>query len=157
MRRSLAEFRRGLRRPTRLTLVVNRAHARGLSTSIRAGLARLPADLVGAVLCLADMPRIEARLIDALIAAHQPGDAAVIPRHRGRRGNPVLLGRAAFADADRLHGDEGFRRLLAATPTVRIVETGAGVRVDVDTRRDHARMRRSPRPRLQMRRPRHPL
>jgi molybdenum cofactor cytidylyltransferase len=157
MLRSLAAFRRGQRRSLPVRIVINRDHARGLSSSVRAGLVALPADTTGAVMILADMPQVDVRLIDALIAAYAADDAAVLPRSGGRRGNPVLLGGSLFAAADRLRGDEGFRSLLADAAPLRFVETDAAATVDVDTRRDHARLRRRISRRSQMRRPRHPL
>ncbi len=138
-------------------IVINRDHARGLSTSVRAGLEALPADAAGAVMILADMPQVDVRLIDALIAAYAADDAAVLPQSGGRRGNPVLLGDSLFAAADRLRGDEGFRRLLVDAAPLRFVDTDSAAMVDVDTRRDHARLRHRRSRGLQMRRPRHPL
>jgi molybdenum cofactor cytidylyltransferase len=155
MLRSLDEFRRLQRRSPSIRIVINRDHGRGLSTSVRAGLAALPVDARGAVMCLADMPQSDAYVIDALIHAHRLEDAAVIPQSRGRRGNPVLLGRVLFERASQLQGDEGFRALLKNAAPLRFVETDAAVIRDIDTRRDRARLLRQRRP--QMRRPRHPL
>ena len=98
-------------------LEVERAHnpefSSGLASSLRVGLAAMPADVAGALVLLGDMPWIEARLIDALIAGFlaNPLALAAAPTHEGRRGNPVLLGRGLFDAALRLEGDEGARRL----------------------------------------------
>jgi molybdenum cofactor cytidylyltransferase len=54
----------------------------------------------------------------------------------GKRGNPVLLGRALFDAAMRLEGDEGARRLINALDRGQIaeVETAAeGIELDIDT------------------------
>ena len=48
-------------------LAFNPAFASGLASSLRVGLSALPPDVVGAVVLLGDMPRVQARLIDALI------------------------------------------------------------------------------------------
>ena len=121
----------------------NPDYATGLSSSLRVGLTATPAVVHGAVILLGDMPRVEARLIDALIDAFeaQPNARAVAPAQRGRRGNPVLIGRALFDQAKRLEGDEGARRILAALPKGDVVEVAASdsdVSFDVDTPADLA-------------------
>ena len=113
----------------------NHAYASGLASSLAAGLAALPADVAGAIVLLGDMPRVSARLVDALIAAFakRPDCDAVAPVHRGRRGNPVLLARSLFDAAQKLTGDEGARRLLTSADVVEMAVEDAGVTIDVDT------------------------
>jgi molybdenum cofactor cytidylyltransferase len=127
-------------------VVFNPDYATGLSSSLRAGLSAIPAEVQGALAMLGDMPGVEARLIDALIDAFaaQPNVCGVAPAQGGRRGNPVLLGRALFDRAKRLEGDEGARRLLAALPKGDILEIaapGSDVSFDIDTPGDLANMR----------------
>jgi molybdenum cofactor cytidylyltransferase len=127
-------------------VVFNPDYATGLSSSLRAGLSAIPAEVQGALAMLGDMPGVEARLIDALIDAFaaQPNVCAVAPAQGGRRGNPVLLGRALFDRAKRLEGDEGARRLLAALPEGDIIEIappGSDISFDIDTPGDLANMR----------------
>jgi molybdenum cofactor cytidylyltransferase len=115
--------------------------AEGLATSLRAGIAALPASVAGAVVLLGDMPEIEASIVDALIAAFAatPGAEAAVALYGGRRGNPVLLGGALFPEIGRLKGDEGARALLQSLPPRRIavVEVAeAGVTTDVDRPED---------------------
>ena len=88
--------------------------AAGLAHSLRAGLAALPKDVVGALVCLGDMPLVEADVLNRLIDAFDPdeGRAIVVPAHRGRRGNPVLWDRRFFAEIAALEGDSGARRLF---------------------------------------------
>lgn len=134
---------RGALRGCRLHCVFNRRHASGMASSLRRGLAAVPASRAGAVIVLADMPGLRARDIDRLIEAWQPGDDAVVPKAGDRRGNPALLARSLFARLATLTGDEGARRLLAAGARVRHIEAGADQLRDVDTPRDWRRMRRS--------------
>src|SRR5947208_12638841 len=60
----------------------------GLSTSLKRGIAALPSDLDGVIICLSDMPLISGRHLDRLIAAFNPleGRAIVLPTRRGKRG-----------------------------------------------------------------------
>jgi molybdenum cofactor cytidylyltransferase len=125
----------------------NPRFASGLASSLAVGLAAMPGDAVGAIVLLGDMPRIEPRLIDALIDAFvaRKDALAAVPSREGRRGNPVLLGRGLFEAAMRLTGDEGARRLIGALSAGELVEVealDAGVTFDIDTPEDLAAARR---------------
>lgn len=133
-------------------LDVERAHnpqfSSGLASSLRVGLAAMPADIAGALVLLGDMPWIEARLIDAIIDGFLANEHALAaaPKRGGRRGNPVLLGRGLFEAAMRLQGDEGARRLIGSLSVAELVEfeaPDAGVIVDIDTPADLAAARQS--------------
>ena len=121
--------------------VHNPDYARGLSTSLHRGLAAVPAEADGVVVCLGDMPRVEAAAIDRLIAAFNPleGRAVCVPTWGGKRGNPVLFARRFLAEMQEIEGDVGARHLIGEYPEVvcevAMDETGAGqgVLVDVDT------------------------
>ena len=89
-------------------------YAVGLSASLKAGLADLPAEAAAVLVCLGDMPLVTGRMLDRILAAYDPdaGRTIVVPVHQGRRGNPVLWDRACFADILSLSGDAGARGLL---------------------------------------------
>lgn len=116
----------------------NARYADGLAGSLRAGLDATPPDVAGAVVLLGDMPRVTPALIAALAAAFaaRPDAHAAAPARDGRRGNPVLLGRALFDAARRLEGDVGARALLRS-PGVRVADVACaddGAFLDIDTR-----------------------
>ena len=84
-----------------------------MASSLRTGLAALPADADAAVIVLADMPRVSGALIDHLIAAWDPRQQPIVaPVREGRRGNPILWPRALIAEMARVEGDVGARGLL---------------------------------------------
>ncbi|MCC0804693.1 nucleotidyltransferase family protein [Methylobacterium sp. W2] len=119
-----------------LRIVDNPAHAEGLSTSLRCGLDAVP-EASAVIVMLGDMPRIRpshlASLVEAFLAA-DPAPAAIVPVHRGVRGNPVLLHRPLLAhDLASLTGDQGAGRLLAARTDVVELEMDAAVTLDIDT------------------------
>jgi molybdenum cofactor cytidylyltransferase len=120
-----------------VTFVHNPDYAKGLSTSLNTGLAALPADVGGAVICLADMPLVGPTTIDRLIAAYNPVEnrTIVVPMRQGERGNPVLWGSKHFAEIMKLSGDRGARALMErfAEEVVEIGERSDAVLVDVDT------------------------
>lgn len=98
-----------------VSLVHNKNYAAGMSTSLSAGLAALPAGTTGALICLGDMPWVEPRVLDALIAAFiASGKQSIcVPVHDGGRGNPVLWASAYFPEMMALTGDAGAKSLLA--------------------------------------------
>ncbi|MEA2904725.1 MAG: molybdenum cofactor cytidylyltransferase [Alphaproteobacteria bacterium] len=118
-------------------LVHNADFASGLGSSVRAGIAAVPADADGVVVCLGDMPQVNAPLIDRLIAAFDPerGALAVMPTTEGRRGNPVLWSRRFFPELMAIEGDVGARHLITryGEAVVEVPVSGKGALIDVDT------------------------
>ncbi len=92
-----------------------RNYADGLSTSLKTGLAAI-ADADAALVCLGDMPRVNAATINRLIAAFNPAEhrAICVPVFNGKPGNPVLWGARYFDEMKALTGDKGARELIAA-------------------------------------------
>jgi molybdenum cofactor cytidylyltransferase len=117
--------------------VQNPAYAEGLSTSLKAGLAALPADVDGALVLLGDMPRVTSGLIDRLVEAFDPvaGALAVVPVRDGHRGNPVLFSRVFFPELRKVMGDVGARGILGAHAegVVELPVSDDAAFLDVDT------------------------
>lgn len=109
------EVRQALR-GLKVRFAVNPDYAQGLSTSLRAGLAALPPEVEGAVVCLGDMPRVTAALVDRLLAAFDPAAdrRIVVPTRLGQLGNPVLWSRELFDEMLGITGDVGARHLIRA-------------------------------------------
>jgi molybdenum cofactor cytidylyltransferase len=120
-----------------VVLAHNPDFADGLSTSLKAGIAAVPADADGAVVALGDMPQVDARLIDRLLAAFDPekGALVVVPTIDGKRGNPVVWSRRFFPELAVLEGDTGARHLIATYPeaVTEVPMTGKAALTDVDT------------------------
>ncbi|MGB8182437.1 MAG: NTP transferase domain-containing protein, partial [Stellaceae bacterium] len=120
-----------------VSLVDNPDYAEGLSTSLRTGLDVLPSEVEGALICLADMPRVSAAELKRLTAAFDPREsrAIIVPTRHGKRGNPVLWARQFFAEMRAVAGDVGARHLIGAYPELvaEIEMEGDGVLTDIDT------------------------
>ena len=115
----------------------NPDYAAGLSASLKRGLAALPKDGDGVVVCLGDMPRVSAAQIDRLIAAFDPleGRAICVPTVRGKRGNPVLWAGRFIPEMLELEGDVGAKHLIGQYPELvcEVAMTGDGPLLDIDT------------------------
>ncbi len=118
----------------RLRIVHAPEHARGLSASIRAGIAALPDSAGAALLFLGDMPRTPHEVVAPLIEALAAGASAAAPRFKGRRGHPVAISRSLFPAMMSLEGDRGAGALLDTLgPALVLVDTeDGGVCFDVD-------------------------
>jgi molybdenum cofactor cytidylyltransferase len=119
------------------TIVEASDFAQGLSASLRAGLAALPADIDGVLVLLGDMPRVASAHLDRLIAAFAPGEgrAICIPTHRAKRGNPILWDARFVPEMRALEGDQGARGLLGAhaDQVCEVEMQDDAVLLDVDT------------------------
>jgi molybdenum cofactor cytidylyltransferase len=121
----------------KVKLVRNPDFAGGLASSVKAGIAAVAKDADGAVICLGDMPLIDAHLIDRLVEAFDPdrGNLIVVPVAEGRRGNPVLWSRRFFSELLTLDGDIGARHLIAkhAEAVAEVPVDGESAFLDIDT------------------------
>jgi molybdenum cofactor cytidylyltransferase len=125
----------------RLKLVQAEHYARGLSASLTAGIASLPADCAGVFVFLGDMPRVPPGVLEPLAEALAAGALAAAPVFDAQRGHPVLFSRALFCDLLQLEGDKGAGSLLAALDPAQLALVPApddGVLYDVDLRTDLA-------------------
>ncbi|HSL80319.1 MAG TPA: molybdopterin-binding/glycosyltransferase family 2 protein [Pseudolabrys sp.] len=117
--------------------VYNADYAEGLGTSLKAGIAAVPEETDAVVVCLGDMPQVDAALINRLIAAFDPerGALVVVPSIDGRRGNPVVWSRRFFHDLMAIQGDVGARHLIGnyVEAVVEVPLAGEAALTDVDT------------------------
>jgi molybdenum cofactor cytidylyltransferase len=121
----------------KVTFAHNPRYADGLSTSLRAGLDALPADVDGVIVALGDMPGVAAVHLERLIAAFDPdtGASICVPSFNGKRGNPVLWSKAYFPEMRDIAGDVGARHLIGAhaDEIKDVAMPDAGVLEDLDT------------------------
>jgi molybdenum cofactor cytidylyltransferase len=117
--------------------VHNPNYADGLGTSLKTGIAALPAEVDGTVVCLGDMPQVNAALIDRLIDAIDPDKGALVavPTIDAKRGNPVVWSRRFFPDLMTVEGDVGARHLIGryGEAVVEVPVSDTAVLADIDT------------------------
>jgi molybdenum cofactor cytidylyltransferase len=117
--------------------VHNPRFADGLGTSLKTGIAALPAQADGVIVCLGDMPQVDAAMIDRLIETLDPAKGALIavPTINGQRGNPVVWSRRFFPDLMAVEGDVGARYLIGryAEAVTEVPFSGTAALTDIDT------------------------
>jgi len=119
------------------SVVINQEWREGLASSIRAGVARLPAACSAVMLLLADQAAVTAEDLKRLAGSwrKQPQHMAAA-LYSGSCGAPAIFPRSAFRSLSELRGDTGARALLVRNPdrVVRVPMPSAAV--DVDTPED---------------------
>ena len=97
-----------------VTRVHNPNFAAGMFSSVRAGVASLPADVDAFLLAPVDVPLLRPSTIARVLRAAARRDSEVVyPTFRGERGHPPLIRRCLFAEIMESDGDGGLRALLA--------------------------------------------
>jgi len=100
------------------TLVDNPAWEEGMASSLRAGVAALPADAPGALFLVCDQPAVDADLVARLLGAWKGDPVACV--YGGVRGVPAILPARLFPAVLALRGDRGARALLAGADVAEV-------------------------------------
>jgi molybdenum cofactor cytidylyltransferase len=120
-----------------IRFVYNPHYAEGISTSLRAGLAALPEDIDGVLVCLGDMPKVTTPQINKLIAAFDPIEnrAIIVPTCDGKRGNPILWSTRFANEMREVAGDVGAKHLLGehADVVCEVEMNDISVLLDIDS------------------------
>jgi len=129
-----------------VTLVHNERYTEGQMSSVHRGLEALSRACEGVMICLADQPFLTPEDIDVLIEAfgRRRQGSILVPTHRGRRGNPIVLAHAHRAEILRSGRNLGCKRLIERDPelvTTLEMETDHVV-FDLDTPEDYAEWQR---------------
>lgn len=93
--------------------VYNPRHMDGMSTSIKEGLNDFQGD--GVMLLLGDMPLVTSEIINLLLESFTlSGKSITVPMNKGKRGNPVIIGRKYFQSLRDNMGDKGARDIISS-------------------------------------------
>lgn len=127
-----------------LTHVFNPDYALGMHASIRRGLLALERPCDAFVICLADQPDFDAKILDLMIEGFRrsPKDAIVFPTYRGAQGHPVLISETYRAEIlAHPDGDFGCAYLFKKYPEnlVGIPVESEHVVIDIDEPKDYLR------------------
>ena len=87
-------------------VVVNPEYEQGINSSLKTGVAALPAEAAAAVVMLADMPFVTPEMIAGLIARYHATEAPlVISDYEGVNAPPMLYDRSLFAELLAMTGE----------------------------------------------------
>jgi molybdenum cofactor cytidylyltransferase len=119
------------------SVVINRDWREGMASSIRAGVARLPASCTAVLLTLVDQAAVTAEDLKRLVGAwkRQPEYIAAA-RYGTTTGVPAIFPRSTFTDLASLRGDVGARSLIQRNPDRLVRVPMASAAIDIDTPED---------------------
>jgi molybdenum cofactor cytidylyltransferase len=116
------------------SVVINRDWREGLASSIRAGVARLPASCAGAMLVLADQACVTAEDLRRLAGAWRRQPLSVAAAQYGATaGAPAIFPQHLFGELRELKGDSGARMLLKRHADRLVKVPMPSARFDLDT------------------------
>ncbi len=117
-------------------VILNPNAAKGMSTSIRAGVRGAASSSEAFLIVLGDQPLVASGTVDALLARWNATRARiVVPAYRGVRGNPVLLDRSLSKEIGSITGDVGCREVVQAhlAEVLAVPVDDPAVLIDLDT------------------------
>ncbi|HEX6123891.1 MAG TPA: nucleotidyltransferase family protein [Pyrinomonadaceae bacterium] len=127
-------------------IVINEEWEVGISSSIKAGLARLielGPEIDAVIIMLSDQPFVDEKTIRSLIDTYRTsGKPIVASEYNGVLGVPALFDRVMFDDLMALEGDAGARVIIRKSASEKIATISAPeAAFDIDTPQDRDRLR----------------
>src|SRR5437763_2103149 len=120
--------------------VVNADYARGINSSLKTGIANLPATVDAVVVMLADMPFVSADMIASLVERYRARGRPplVISDYDGVNAPPMLYDRALFPELQTMEG-EGCGKIVVKRhrSEAEVLHWPAGKLADLDVPRDY--------------------
>jgi len=119
-------------------IVINPDYRQGQLSSLQAAIRLIEDDAAvdGILVHLVDHPYIDAALVDVMIERFDASKKPIIvPRHRGRRGHPVIFSRALFGELLTAPLDRGAKAVVEAhaADILEIDTDEEGITLDIDT------------------------
>jgi molybdenum cofactor cytidylyltransferase len=130
----------------KLKVVENRQYKQGISSSIIAGLSEVEESHDHVMILLADMPHIDANLIDLLVRRYIDSRLPLgAIKLKTKRTHPVIFSRKLFHELHNLKGDVGARDLFKkyADQVCLVEPEGFYDDRDIDTLEDHTKYRKT--------------
>ena len=126
--------------------VTNPKYESGITSSLHAGLATLPATTDAAMILLADMPLVTSGMIGDMIQRYRRTHAPlVISDYEGVNAPPMLYDRRLFAELRATPGERCGRLVVQRhRDEAEVLEWPAAALADLDVPEDYARLTRAP-------------
>jgi molybdenum cofactor cytidylyltransferase len=124
--------------PLGVEILINPNYRLGQLSSLQVAVRYLEkvADCDAMLVHLVDHPYIDMKLVELMIERfYQEGKLIVVPRHKGKRGHPVIMSRQLFGELLNAPMDQGAKAVVHAHQgqTLEIDTQNIGITVDIDT------------------------
>jgi molybdenum cofactor cytidylyltransferase len=128
-------------------VVVNPDYEQGINTSLKSGVAALPAETGAALVMLADMPHVSAEMIAGMIARYRSSAAPlVISDYEGVNAPPMLYDRSLFTELREMTGEGCGRQVVKRHRSeAEVLPWPATALADLDVPDDYQRLAQSAR------------
>jgi molybdenum cofactor cytidylyltransferase len=127
-------------RKTKARVIINPDYRKGMSSSIKAGLASVQPLAKAILLVLADQPFVSSHLINHLLREYaKQGKGILIPVYHSRRGHPIIISLNYKNELMALEGDIGAREIIARHPedVLELKVESPEINLDIDTPEDY--------------------
>ena len=97
----------------KINFVINKNYKKGMSSSIKTGLKKLPKNNKGFLIVLGDMPNITKTTINKICLSITRSDKEIIlPKFKNRIGNPIGFKQSMIKNIYKIKGDRGAKNII---------------------------------------------
>ena len=97
----------------KINFVINDNYKKGMSSSIKTGLKKLPKNSKGFLIALGDMPNITKTTINKICLSITKSDKEIIlPKFKNRTGNPIGFKQSMIKNIYKIKGDRGAKDMI---------------------------------------------
>ena len=97
----------------KINFVINKNYKKGMSSSIKTGLKKLPKNNKGFLIVLGDMPNITKTIINKICLSITKSDKEIIlPKFKNRTGNPIGFKQSMIKNIYKIKGDRGAKNII---------------------------------------------
>ena len=97
----------------KINFVINKNYRKGMSSSIKTGLKKIPKNSKGFLIVLGDMPNITKTTINKICLSITSSDKEIIlPKFKNRIGNPIGFNHSMIKNIYKIKGDRGAKNII---------------------------------------------
>ena len=97
----------------KINFVINKNYKKGMSSSIKTGLKKLPKNSKGFLIVLGDMPNITKTTINKICLSITRSDKEIIlPKFKNKTGNPIGFKQSMIKNIYKIKGDRGAKDMI---------------------------------------------
>jgi len=97
----------------KIKFAINKNYKKGMSSSIKTGLKKLPKNSQGFLIVLGDMPNITKTTINKICTLIARSDKEIIlPKFKNRTGNPIGFKQSMIKNIYKIKGDRGAKNII---------------------------------------------
>ena len=127
--------------PDGCVLVKNDAWSSGQSSSLRAGLLKLPEEVDGLLIMLGDQPQVNPHFCDSIVQRGLESGKITIPYVNDRRANPVYFPKHTLSRLQYVSGDQGGRAVFSEFQVELLPWLDDCMAMDIDTPEDYEKLK----------------